>query len=250
MNILITSGGTSEKIDEVRTITNISTGELGVKIADKILKEMFDVSIYFLSSNLCKQPNKNPKLKIIEITDTQSVLHNMKNIIENNKIDYVVHAMAISDYTTDKVFDKDNLTRVLDSCLFNKKTKNYSTEQIANYIINNIKGIDNSKKISSSNDIMFVQLKKTPKIVDIIKQWDKDIKLISFKLLNGVSEEELFEVAKKQLERTDSSLVVANDLVNIKNKNHRALFVKRDGYDIFEGKSEIANEIFNFINRV
>lgn len=57
MKILITSGGTSEQIDKVRTITNMSTGKLGAKIANTILKNTFDVEVYFLSSNRCEMPN-------------------------------------------------------------------------------------------------------------------------------------------------------------------------------------------------
>lgn len=35
MRVLITAGGTSEKIDNVRSITNHSTGRLGCLIAEK-----------------------------------------------------------------------------------------------------------------------------------------------------------------------------------------------------------------------
>ena len=39
MNTLITSGGTSEKIDRVRSITNHSTGQLGKIIAETFLNK-------------------------------------------------------------------------------------------------------------------------------------------------------------------------------------------------------------------
>lgn len=244
MKILITSGGTSEKIDGVRTITNMSTGRLGAGIANTLVENTFtNLEIFFLSSNKCTLPKQHRRIKVVEITDTQSVLDNMKNIIENNKIDYVIHAMAISDYTTDKVFSLD----ALKEAILKEDLNNVCNDEMINNIINNIIAIDNSKKISSNNDSMFVQLKKTPKIVDMIKQWDNNIKLISFKLLNGVSEEELINVAKKQLDRTNSDLVIANDLVNIKNGNHRALFVEKDKFVVVEGKSNIANSVFDYI---
>ncbi|MGZ7242311.1 phosphopantothenoylcysteine decarboxylase domain-containing protein, partial [Streptococcus pyogenes] len=37
MKILITSGGTRESIDQVRSITNHSTGQLGKQIAERFL---------------------------------------------------------------------------------------------------------------------------------------------------------------------------------------------------------------------
>lgn len=244
MKILITSGGTSEKIDGVRTITNMSTGKLGAEIANTLVEKTFtNLEIFFLSSNKCALPNKHKKIKIVEITDTQSVLDNMVEIISKNKIDYVIHAMAISDYTTEKVFNID----ALKESILKESIKDVHIDDIINNIIQNIQGIDNSKKISSNNDTMFIQLKKTPKIVDKIKELDPEINLISFKLLNGVDEEELLNVARNQLNRTNSSLVIANDLVNIKNGNHRALFVEKDTHTIVEGKSNIANSIFDYI---
>lgn len=244
MKILITSGGTSEQIDKVRAITNISTGKLGAEIANTILKNTFDVEVYFLSSNRCEMPNLDNKLKIIEIKDTESVFNNMKTIIENNKIDFVIHAMAISDYKVDKVFNENNIKDILSQYIDTK-----DLNELTNKIVNEIQGVDNSKKISSNVDNLFIKLTKTPKIIDMIKQWDANIKLISFKLLNGVEEEELINVAKKQLDRTNSDLVIANDLVNIKNGNHRALFIQKDNYKVVENKINIANEIFNFIQK-
>ena len=49
MNILITSGGTNEKIDRVRSITNHSTGQLG-----KVITETF------LERGVPKQSNLRP----------------------------------------------------------------------------------------------------------------------------------------------------------------------------------------------
>ena len=48
--IIITAGGTSEKIDNVRKITNSSTGKLGMTIANYLLKENNDLLIYYICS--------------------------------------------------------------------------------------------------------------------------------------------------------------------------------------------------------
>lgn len=42
MKILITAGGTSEPIDDVRKITNRSTGKLGLAIGERLLREYPD----------------------------------------------------------------------------------------------------------------------------------------------------------------------------------------------------------------
>lgn len=243
MNILITSGGTQENIDEVRTITNISTGALGTAIANTLLDFNFFIDkVFFLSNRKMILPFSNHKLEIIYVSNTDSVLNNMKNIIENNKIDFVIHAMAISDYKVDKIFNEINIKDIL-----TKYLPTNDTDLILNKLINEMSGLDNSSKISSNADNLFIKLSKTPKIVDLIKTWDANINLISFKLLNNVEEEELISVAKKQLERTNSSLVIANDLSKIREGNHKAFFVEKDSIKIIEGKDNIAFEILSYI---
>ena len=51
MKIVITAGGTSEKIDDVRTITNSSTGRLGYAVGTAFLQQYADEleAVYYLS---------------------------------------------------------------------------------------------------------------------------------------------------------------------------------------------------------
>lgn len=54
MRILITSGGTSEKIDDVRAITNHSSGKLGKAIAESFAKD--DVTIDMITTRHAVKP--------------------------------------------------------------------------------------------------------------------------------------------------------------------------------------------------
>ena len=69
--IVITAGGTSEKIDNVRKITNSSSGKLGMKIANHLLKENDDLIIYYVCSKNSLRP-LNERIKVIEIDGTIS----------------------------------------------------------------------------------------------------------------------------------------------------------------------------------
>ena len=75
--IVITAGGTSEKIDNVRKITNSSSGKLGMTIANHLLKENGDLIIYYVCSKNSLRP-LDKKIKVIEIDGTIS----LKNKIE------------------------------------------------------------------------------------------------------------------------------------------------------------------------
>jgi phosphopantothenate-cysteine ligase len=58
-NIIITAGGTSEKIDEVRVISNFSSGRLGLAVAKSFLEsDSADVGkIYYLCDKNTNAPD-------------------------------------------------------------------------------------------------------------------------------------------------------------------------------------------------
>ena len=68
MKILVTSGGTSEAIDRVRSITNHSTGHLGLVITEALIKAGHEVCLITTSHAI--KPVSHPSLKIIEIKIT------------------------------------------------------------------------------------------------------------------------------------------------------------------------------------
>lgn len=100
--IIITAGGTSERIDNVRKITNSSSGKLGMAIADHLLKENDDLLIYYVCSKNSLKPS-DERVKITEIDGTMSLKNEVENLLLNEKIDYFIHSMAVSDYMTDYV---------------------------------------------------------------------------------------------------------------------------------------------------
>jgi len=230
MKIVITAGGTEEPIDKVRKITNMSTGTLGKNICENIILNWFasdeeDNHIYYICNENSVLPIQSDFLTIIKTTDTESVQNTIENILMLNKIDYFIHSMAISDYKVEGAY-VDSLDETLSK-------------------------LDTRNKMSSKHEEIYIKLVKTPKIVDFIKKVQPNINLISFKLLDNVTEEELINVAKKQLKRTNSCLVIANDLKNIdkNNINHKALMITdKDEFDRVETKKDIAEYIFNFMS--
>ena len=95
MKILITSGGTTEKIDAVRGITNHSTGYLGKEIAELFLAKGHQVTLVTTKTAVKPEPKEN--LKITEITNVESLLRKMEPLVKEH--DVLIHSMAVSDYT-------------------------------------------------------------------------------------------------------------------------------------------------------
>ena len=228
--IVITAGGTSEKIDNVRKITNSSSGKLGMTIANYLLKENDDLIIYYVCSKNSLRP-LDKRIKVIEIDGTISLKKEIENLLLNEKIDYFIHSMAVSDYMTDYV---TTIKRIKASI---RNTSNLE-EAFSNIEI--ITG----NKISSYEDNLVIVLKQTPKIISIIKDLSPQTYLVGFKLLDGVSKEELINVAKKLRDKNKCDLVVANDLATIRNGEHIAYIIdKNNQIEESHGKDDIAKKL-------
>ncbi|AXQ79737.1 phosphopantothenate--cysteine ligase [Streptococcus chenjunshii] len=221
MKILITSGGTREKIDEVRSIANHASGSLGKLIAEKFLTHGHEVTLVTTKSAV--KPNKHAKLSLIEITDVSSLIQTLKPLVKSH--DLFIHSMAVSDYTPVYMTDLDEAKQAKD---LTKLLMKENQEQ----------------KISSAAEYQVLFLKKTPKVISLVKQWNPQIRLIGFKLLVGVPKDELFAAATKSLINNQADYILANDLSEITADTHHAFLLNQnERYEAFT-KPEIAQLIY------
>ncbi|MHA3042725.1 phosphopantothenate--cysteine ligase [Streptococcus sp. 517s] len=217
MKILVTSGGTSEAIDSVRSITNHSTGRLGKIITETLLAAGHEVCL--ITTKRAVKPETHPNLSIREINNANDLLLKMKDCVPNYQV--LIHSMAVSDYTPvymtglEEVQASSNLEEFL-----NKQ--------------------NHQAKISSTDEVQVLFLKKTPKIISLVKEWNPAIHLIGFKLLVDVTEDHLVEIARKSLIKNRADLIIANDLTHISANQHRAIFVENDHLQTVQTKEEIA----------
>ncbi|QQL47800.1 phosphopantothenate--cysteine ligase [Streptococcus mutans] len=226
MKILITSGGTTEKIDQVRGITNHSSGRLGKKIAEKFLAASHQVTLVTTTSAI--KPEKHANLSIIEITDVSNLIETLEPLVKSHHV--LIHSMAVSDYTPIYMTDLTEVEETSDlSQLLTKTNK--------------------ERKISSQADYQVLFLKKTPKVISLVKQWNPSIQLIAFKLLVNVSQEELFQVARSSLKKNQADYILANDLTMISADKHLAYLLDDINAYMAETKAEIADLIFEKVRK-
>lgn len=225
MNILITSGGTSEKIDRVRSITNHSTGRLGKIIAETFLDKGDQVTL--VTTPKAVHPATHPNLTIVQIENVAELLEALEPLVHTH--DVLIHAMAVSDYTPVYMTGLKVVAASSDMTEFLNKT-------------------NSETKISSQDDIQVLFLKQTPKIISLVKKWNPNIRLIGFKLLVDVSKEELLETARASLIKNQAEIIVANDLTEISNKEHKAYLVGNDTVTRAQSKEEIAQLLYLHIH--
>ncbi|MGT2826764.1 phosphopantothenate--cysteine ligase [Streptococcus himalayensis] len=226
MKILITSGGTSEKIDQVRSITNHSTGQLGSILARYFSEKGDEVTLITTKKAIKPEARSNLTIQLIE--NVNDLLETLEPLVKTHQV--LIHAMAVSDYTPVYMADFEQVQKARDLQAFLHQENQES-------------------KISSSSDYQVLFLKKTPKIISYVKDWNPTISLIGFKLLVDVSREELLDVARRSLIHNQADLIVANDLADIGTEQHRAYLVERDKVTPVATKEEIAQTLYSYIHR-
>jgi phosphopantothenoylcysteine decarboxylase / phosphopantothenate---cysteine ligase len=94
LKILVTAGGTQVPIDDVRCITNNSTGKTAATLSDQFINAGFEVTY------LCAQNSIRPNFDCtIETFITYNDLDLKLTKLLNNKFDIVIHTAAVSDYS-------------------------------------------------------------------------------------------------------------------------------------------------------
>ncbi len=225
---VITSGGISEKIDNVRKITNSSSGKLGMTIANHLLESKSDITIYYVCSKNALRPS-NKSVKIIEVVGTMDLKDKVESLLRNEKIDYFIHTMAVADYMVDYVTTVDKMKK--------------------SFLNNSDMEVIKDTKISSYENNLVLVLKPTPKIIGLIKEESPLTYLVGFKLLDSVSKKELIEVATRLRDKNKCDLVVANDLEDIKNKEHKAYIIdKEDKVVEASDKEDIAKKLVRMMD--
>lgn len=174
INVLVTAGSTVEFIDSVRILTNLSSGKMGLNIAQQCLDKCFNVTFVYGHGSL-NIPD-DPRMNIIRIKTTEEMLKVVKERILNEKQHIVFHAAAVADFS------------ILHS---SKKRPN---------------------KMDTRNGTKTIKLVPTTKIVDKIKQFDNKIFLVAFKAEYGISKELLVKRALAKLNECNGDLIVANDV--------------------------------------
>jgi phosphopantothenate--cysteine ligase len=233
--VLITSGGTSEKIDDIRKITNISTGRLGSLIADQFAGQGAEVT--YITAPSAILPVK-AMYKIKYITDTEDLRTALEKLLRNTAYDCVVHAMAVSDYRFDFASSLEVLSEAVKNGIDITSDKN--KEQLT------VSGVPPaSGKIGSDLKNLVLVLKPAPKIIRIIKNIRPHTLLFGFKLLVNAHDSELCRAARRVLQHNDCDYVVANDLRNISGDRHEAVIFDAGGHEkiLCHSKQEIAENI-------
>jgi phosphopantothenoylcysteine decarboxylase/phosphopantothenate--cysteine ligase len=97
VNVLVTAGSTVEYIDSVRILTNLSSGKMGLNIAQQCLDKGFNVTLVYGHGTL-NIPD-DPRMNIIRVKTTEEMFRAVRERIMRGKQHVVFHAAAVADFS-------------------------------------------------------------------------------------------------------------------------------------------------------
>ena len=181
MNCIVTAGPTFEPLDDVRRLTNFSTGRLGTELANFLAARGHKVTLFIGESATYAGARKASSVKTFSTTaDLRAKLKSFSG----KKVDAIFHAAAVSDFTFGKMFTRAAAGK--------------------------LKPFQPSKKISTRGGNLFVELAPTPKILAELRGWFPKTKIVGWKFEADGARADALRAAEKQIADDATDFCVAN----------------------------------------
>src|SRR5580658_3014665 len=100
MNCIVTAGPTFEPLDNVRRLTNFSTGRLGTELANFLTARGHAVTL--LVGESATWPGKRQAQSVVVFSSTKDLRAKLK-AFSRKKVEAIFHAAAVSDFSFGKM---------------------------------------------------------------------------------------------------------------------------------------------------
>jgi phosphopantothenoylcysteine synthetase/decarboxylase len=175
--IIVTCGPGFEPIDEARRLTNMSTGQLGVLLSERLAAAGHRVLCFKGSGATWPDPRSNVE---VQKFDTNNDLHLLfQQVAKEREVSTIFHTAALCDY----------------------KVKTVTNETGSSI---------HSEKIPTSGGNIFLELEPSLKVLPLLRPLFPSAKIIGWKYeLSGTREDALAK-AKKQITMGKTNACVVN----------------------------------------
>lgn len=180
MHCVITAGPTFETMDNVRRLTNFSTGRLGTELANHLVEKGHQVTL--LIGEQATYCGERKAQRVVKFTTTESLLEKFRTLATQD-VGAVFHAAAVSDYRFGKIW---------------ARTADGGLSEIQ------------SGKISTRAGTLLAELVPTPKVVAELRGLFPAAKLIGWKYEVDGDRASVLAAAERQLHECRTDACVAN----------------------------------------
>ena len=181
MNCIVTAGPTYEPLDDVRRLTNFSTGRLGTELANYLAARGHQVVLLIGETAVYAGERKAQR---VESFTTTTDLRDKLKTLSAKKVDGIFHAAAVSDFSFGRIFEPNEAGK-----------------------LSEIKG---EKKISTRRGKLLVEMVPTPKILSELRGWFPKTKIVGWKFETDGKRADAVAAGQAQLTQCATDLCVVN----------------------------------------
>ena len=177
MKVIVTTGPSYEPIDEVRRITNFSTGELGVLLSNALAADGHEV--FCLKGVSATHPGPfDSRVHPLPFTTNEDLLEQITRLAHEHDIGALLHVAALADYRVKSVSDGSGARQ-------------------------------DAAKIESRSGALTIELEPARKIISALRPLLPKARLVGWKYeLNGTRSDALAKVWKQLRENGTDACVV------------------------------------------
>ena len=180
MHLIVTAGATSEPMDQVRRLTNFSTGRLGSELANFLTGRGHDVLLLLSeSATYAGEQVSSRRVRLSSSADLRSRIE----ACSRETVHGIFHAAAVSDFQFGKVFRR-SATGELIEC--------------------------RAGKFSTRDGALWAELVPTPKLIRDLRPWFPQACLVGWKYETDGSRADTVQKAREQLLENQTDAAVAN----------------------------------------
>jgi phosphopantothenate---cysteine ligase (CTP) len=180
MRCIVTAGPTFEPLDQVRRLTNHSTGRLGSELSHHLSDCGHHVTL--LMGQGATWPGERRAERVETFTTTADLRLRLRALADEGW-DAVFHAAAVSDFTFGEAF---------------RRTSDGTLSPVQ------------SGKLSTRGESLLVELLPTPKIISELRGWFPRATLVGWKYEVDGTRESVVEKASRQIFENQTDACVAN----------------------------------------
>jgi phosphopantothenate---cysteine ligase (CTP) len=180
MHCVVTAGPTYEPLDEVRRLTNSSTGRLGSELADFLAGRGHEVT---LMVGRQATHGGERRARRVEVFSTTADLRERLRALAGQAVEAVFHAAAVSDF---------GFGRIL------ARSPQGEYEEVK------------SGKLSTRQGTLLAELVPTPKIIAELRGWFPKARLVGWKYEVEGDQAGVIRLAERQLAECRTDACVAN----------------------------------------
>jgi phosphopantothenate-cysteine ligase len=215
LRIVVTGGGTIAPIDDVRHITNFSTGRFSARITEACLRR--GAEVWHIHAPSAELPFWGGARFDLDATDPRGEIDRVLALRSTwLSLRQRLHLVSLRTGTVSEYRStlEDTLKgRAIDVAFLAMAVSDYEPEAFPG-------------KIDSKSGTLTIVCRPTPKVIREVKSWSPGTYLVGFKLLSGSSVAELRLAALAACQATGADLTVANDYQSLRDGEHTIHLVR------------------------